>query len=256
MRKLKTHILTMLSLLFLIGISYAQDADAPQAYWVHEDVVKPSKVQDYESICGELIKNMKQYNTETMNVIVTNTDDNRYLWVSPLTNMADLDKPVFAGLAEKMGKEAMDNLFNRMDECYDTEQDYVLYLSKKLSYMPDGISQTTEGEDYRKFHYFHITPSNRKIVSQKMEEISKLFQSKGSKFNYRVYKSGFGVRGEFYMVAVSAKNAVDYAEKVAANNALLGDEWIKLYGELNSNLLKYESVSGRMRPDMAYSSEK
>ncbi len=256
MKKMKSQFLTSLLVLLVGGLGLAQEDSSPQAYWVHEDVIKPSKVQDYESICGELIKNMKQHNTQSMNVIVTNTEDNRYLWVSPIANMADLDKPVFAGLAEKMGKEAMGNLFNRMDECYDTEQDYIIYLSKKLSYMPGGISQTIEGEDYRKFHYFHITPANRKLVSQKIEAIKDLFEAKGSAFHYRVYKSGFGVRGEFYMVAIAAKNAEDYAKKVAANNELLGDEWAKLYGELQSSLLKYENFSGQMRPEMAYSPSK
>jgi hypothetical protein len=119
--------------------------------------------------------------------------------------------------------------------------------------MPEGITQTPEGEDYRKFFYFHITPSNRAMVKKTMEAITNLFSSKGSKFYYRVYKSGFGTRGEFYMVAAAAKNPTDYSEKVAANNELLGDEWPKLYGELRSHLLKYEVFSGRMRPDMAYS---
>ncbi len=253
MKNIKSLLFTGLAFLLTHGLIHSQDDNAPQAYWVHEDVVKPAKVQDYEKICKELLSNMKQHKISTFSSIVTNTDDNRFLWVSPLENMADLDKPVFADLSEKMGKEAMSNLFNRMDECYDTEQDYVLYLSKKLTYMPEGISQTTEGEDYRKFHYFHITPGNRKIVSQKMEAIKAMFSSKGSKLSYRVYKSGFGVRGEYYMVAVSAKDAADYAAKIKSNNELLGEEWIKLYGELQSSLLKYENITGRMRPDMAYS---
>ena len=55
------------------------------------------------------------------------------------------------------------------------------------------------------------------------------------------------------MVAAAAKNPADYSAKVTANNELLGDEWPKLYGELRSHLMKFEVVSGRMRPDMGYS---
>ncbi len=256
MRTLKVRLTSLLLLLFTIGIGFAQDDNKPQAYWVHEDVVKPSKVADYESICKELTDNARKFNIQELNTIVTNTEDDRYLWVSPIANMADIDKPIFATLMEKMGKETFSNLFNRMDECYDIEQDYIIYLDKKLSYMPEGITQTPEGEDYRKFFYFHITPANRAMVKKTMESITNLFTSKGSKFYYRVYKSGFGTRGEFYMVAVAAKNDADYSAKASANNELLGDEWPKLYNELRSNLLKFEVFSGRMRPDMAYSPSK
>ncbi len=253
MRRLKTG-LTSLFLLVLTGaIALAQEESNTQAYWVHEDVVKPSKVGDYESICKELTDNLKKHNIQEISTIVTNTEDDRYLWVSPIANMAEIDKPIFATLREKMGPQTFSNIFNRMDECYDVEQDYVIHLDKSLSYMPEGITQTPEGEDYRKFFYFHITPSNRAVVKKTMEAITNLFASKGSKFYYRVYKSGFGTRGEFYMVAAAAKNAADYSGKVAANNELLGDEWPKLYGELRSHLLKFEVFSGRMRPDMAYS---
>ncbi|MBT8181083.1 MAG: hypothetical protein KJO53_05790 [Eudoraea sp.] len=253
MRRLKTG-LTSLILLFLTGaLGFAQEESNTQAFWVHEDVVKPSKVVDYESICKEFTDNLKKHNIQEISTIVTNTEDDRYLWVSPIANMAAIDKPIFTTLREKMGKETFSNMFNRMDECYDVEQDYVIHLDKSLSYMPEGITQTPEGEDYRKFFYFHITPSNRAMVKKTMEAITNLFASKGSKFYYRVYKSGFGTRGEFYMVAAAAKNPTDYSAKVAANNELLGDEWPKLYGELRSHLLKFEVFSGRMRPDMAYS---
>jgi Fe-S cluster assembly scaffold protein SufB len=253
MRTFKMRLTSLFLLLLTAGIGFAQDDTKPQAYWVHEDVVKPSKVADYESICKELTDNARKFNIQELNTIVTNTEDDRYLWVSPIANMADIDKPIFTTLMEKMGKETFSNMFNRMDECYDVEQDYIIHLDKSLSYMPEGITQTPEGEDYRKFFYFYITPANRAMVKKNMETITNLFASKGSKFYYRVYKSGFGTRGEFYMVAAAAKNAADYNAKVTANNELLGDEWPTLYNELRSHLLKFEVVSGRMRPDMAYS---
>lgn len=253
MKRLKTGLTSLLLLILTGAIGIAQEASSSQAFWVHEDVVKPSKAADYEAICKELSDNLRKHNIQELSTIVTNTEDDRYLWVSPIANMADIDKPIFKTLREKMGKESFSNLFNRMDECYDVEQDYILHLDKSLSYMPEGITQTPEGEDYRKFFYFHITPSNRAMVKKTMEAITNLFASKGSKFYYRVYKSGFGTRGEFYMVAAAAKNPSDYSAKVIANNELLGDEWPKLYGELRSHLMKFEVVSGRMRPDMAYS---
>ena len=251
---MKTRKLTVLCTLLFIAVmgSLMAQNENSKAYWVHEDVVKPSMIGQYESICKELTDNMKKYNIQEFNVIVSNTSDNRYLWVSPISGMADIEKPLFKTLSEKMGAEKMDDLFNRMDKCYDIEQNYVIHLDKELSYMPSGITQTPEGQEYRKFHYFHYTPGNRAVVKEKVKAIKDLFESKGSKLEYRTYRSGFGTRGAFYMVAIAAKGAADYAEKIAANNELLGEEWQNTYTDFISSLEKYEAFEGGMRPDMGY----
>ncbi|NHF59465.1 hypothetical protein FK220_008945 [Flavobacteriaceae bacterium TP-CH-4] len=253
MRTLKIKLMLAAMLLAPMSIIQAQESGTSQAFWVHEDVVKPSMVEEYERICKELVANMKKHNIQEANMIVANLADSRYLYVGPIENMAQLDKPVFATLAQKMGGTAMADLFDGMDKCYDVEQNYVIHLDTELSYMPNGMTQTPEGENYRKFHYLHFAPGNRKMIKEKMKAVRDMFAEKGSKVHYRVYKSGFGARGEFYMVAVAAKDAVDYAQKALENDALLGKDGNQIMGDLFSNLLKYEEYLGRMRPDMAYS---
>ena len=252
MRTLKNALLTLCALMLLTINVQAQDDSKSQAFWVHEDVVKPSMLAEYEAVCKELVDNMKKYNIPEVNTLVSTTTDNRYLWVGPIENMAQLDKPIFATLSEKMGAENMGALFDRMDKCYDIEQNYIIHLDKESSYMPGGITQTPEGQDYRKFHYFHYTPENRAAVKEKVQAIKKMFTDKGSKVDYRVYRSGFGTRGEFYMVAVAAKDAADYANKIAANNEMMGEEWQSLYSSFIASLEKYEVFEGQIRRDLAY----
>lgn len=252
MRTLKTTILIAFALLLMPNQISAQDSKS-QAFWIHEDVVKPSMVASYEMVCKDLTTNLRKHNIQGFSAIVTNTADHRYLWVSPIASMADINYDAFKALSEKMGADAMMSLFDEMDKSYDTEQDYVIHLDEELSYMPGGITQTPEGQDYRKFHYFHYTPANHDAVREKALAIKKLFESKGSKVHYRSYKSGFGTRGAFYLVAIAAKDAVDYATKVEENNALLGEEWGRIFGDFQASLLEYEIIEGRMRPDMAYS---
>ncbi len=254
MRTQKFNFLIAVLLLFPFALLQAQD-DKSQAYWIHEDVVKPSMVEEYESICQELISNMKEHNIQEVNMIVANLIDNRYWYIGPIVNMAQLDNPVFATLSQKMGPEKMSDLFDRMNKCYDIEHDYVMNMDKDLSYMPGGITQIPEGLNYRKFHFYYYTPSNEDVVKERAAAIKKLYESKGSKVDYRVYKSGFGTRGAFYLVAIAAKDAADYANKIAENNELLGQDWLSTYNDFMSSLEKYEAAEGRMRPDMAYSPE-
>ncbi|MBT8186340.1 MAG: hypothetical protein KJO73_01485 [Croceitalea sp.] len=251
MKTINSKFLLALAAMLMSSAIFARQS-ATQGFWVHEDVVKPSKVADYEAICKELTDNMKKHNIQDMHAIVASTADMRYLWISPIENMATIDKPIFKTLSEKMGADKMSDLFNRMNKCYDVEHDYVIHLNKDLSYQPTGIDQTPEGQEYRKFHYFHYTPGNKDVVSAKVKEIRDMYVSKGSNLHYRVYENGFGTRGAFYMVAIAAQDEADYAAKIAANNAMMGDAWAKLYGEFRATLSKYESFEGQMRPDMAY----
>ncbi len=250
---MKTQKLSILIALILLIIPVCLlQGQGNQKFWVHEDVVKPSMVGEYEGVVKELVDNLKKYNIPEATFIVSNLADSRYLYVSPLANMAALDKSLFATLAEKMGNDAMTDLFNRMDKCYDVEHDYVITLDNELSYQPGGINQTPDGQDYRKFHYLHVAPGDRAMIREKMKAVKDLFASKGSKMHYRVYSSGFGTRGDFYMVAIAAKDAVDYAQKGAENDALIGEDGDKVMGDLFGHLLKYEEYIGRMRPDLAY----
>ena len=252
MKTLKQSLILCAMILVTPWGSTAQDMAKNQSYWVHEDVVKPGMIPEYEASSKELLGHLKKHNIQEANYIATNTADNRYLYVGPIDNMADLDNSMFATLAEKMGKENMNALFNRMDKCYDVEHDYIITLDKELSYQPGGINQTPEGENFRKFHYLHLTPGNRAVVKEKMKAVKDMFAAKGSKVYYRVYRSGFGTRGEFYMVAVTAKDQVDYAQKAMANDVLLGEDGKKIMWDLFAHLLKYEEIEAQMRPDLAY----
>ena len=244
-----------LFLIILILVVLAPiNASAQKMYRIHEDVVKPSHVLEYETVVGELLALMKKHKVQNANWITSVTNNSHYLFIAPLENMAELDKPSFISeLADKEGSEKVMALFNRMDKCYDTELDYVISLNEELTYMPEGISQTIEGENFREFHYVYVSPENRAAMKEKMKAIKSLYESKGSKTYYRVYNSGFGTDGEFYMVAIAAKDSEHMAQKGKANEALFGDEGQKTMWDMYSNVLRYEKMEGEMRPDLAYS---
>ena len=249
MKTIKSFLVILILLVFVPSNSFAQ-----KMYRIHEDVVKPSHIMEYEAVVNEMLALVKKHNIQDTNWITSSTINSHYLFISPLKNMAELDKPSFISeLVEKEGSEKIMALFNRMDKCYDTELDYIIYLDEELTYMPGGISQTIEGENFREFHYIYLAPENRAVVKEKMKAIKALYESKNSKTYYRVYKSGFGTNGEFYMVAIAAKDAEDMAAKGKANQELFGEEGQNVMWEMYSNVLKYEKMEAEMRPDLAYS---
>ena len=245
MKAIKTTLLLTLLLCFTINFLQAQ-----KLYQVHVDFVKPSKIGDYEKIAKDFTEACKKYQPQA-SWITVKTSDNRYMYVSPMENFAELDKNIFSDMAKAMG-DSFGDMFKNFNTCYDKHGDYVLTLDEGLTYMPEGITQTPEGENYRKFFFLYYTPENQGKLREAMKAIKETFANKGSKEYYRVYRSGFGVIDSYYMVAVAAKDEIDSATRGKANDELLGESAKEIFGNLMGTLSEFEEVSAWMRPDLYY----
>ena len=154
------RIKTLVVLMTLAAFTMSAQDSGFSMFWVHEDPVHPSKVSTYEEAAKELVENMKKYNVQGTSWISVNLSDFRYLYVTPIENMAALDSNGMAPLFEGMGQEAASAMFAKMNGCYDRHSDYILYLVNGLSYQPSGIDQTPEGQNYRKFFYLYTSVVN------------------------------------------------------------------------------------------------
>ncbi len=236
----------------IITCSALAQEKTTQSFWVHEDQVKPAMLMEYEQAAKQLVDNCKKYDIKTLGWITSQTDDFRYLYVSPINSMADISYEGFKPLREKMGADAFDKMFADMDKCYTSHGDYVLVLDRDLSYMPGGITQTPEGQNYRRFFFLYTTPGDVGHLTEAIKNVKKMYEEKGSKSHYRIYRSGFGNMGNYFMVAVASKDAISYETQGEANDKLLGPEAKEVFGSVMKYVTKMEEVSGKMRPDLAY----
>jgi len=249
---MKTLQLSLIFLLLAIAPNFliAQN----QAYWVHEDQVKPSKMMEYEQVTKDFIEACKKHDLKDADWVTARVEGGTYLSIVPIEKMGDLDKNTMAPLAEKMGEEEFGKIFARFNECYDKHGDYVIVLNSDLSYMPEGVNTNTPGQDYRKWHFMHVVPSNISKLNAKIKEIKALYEKRNATENFRVYRSGFGTDGDYYLVTISAKDAQSYEKLSKETETLLGNEGEKLMGELFALLDSYETKTGWMRPDLGYAS--
>jgi hypothetical protein len=118
--------------------------------------------------------------------------------------------------------------------------------------MPEGISMTQDGQNYRKWFYIYFTPSNAAKVREGMKAVKDLYTAKDSKEFYRIYRNGFGTSEDFYLVAVSAKDEIDSATKSKENDAVLGPDSWDTFSKVMNYASRFEEYSGEMRPDLAY----
>lgn len=241
--------------LMMMGI-FSISIFAQQMFHIHEDIVKPSMSMEYENVIAELYSILKDNPIEDTNMMAFQATNNHYFWISPIESMADLDKPSpIVKLAEKAGRDKVMALANKMDKCYDTERNYIIILDQELSYMPDGLTLTPEGENYREHYKLYVTPGNRAMVREKMQNVKAMFKKNNSQMHYRVYRSGFGTEAEYYLVSVAAKDEMHMAEKGKANETLMGDAGKQTMFDMFRNILNIEEMEGYMRPEWAYKSE-
>ena len=208
-------------------------------------------VGEYEKIANEFIAACKKHNAQTSWLTAT-TSDFRYMYVTPIENMAELDKDPYTEMAKAMGDDFGD-MFNRFNKCYDSHGSYIITMDEELTYMPDGISQTQEGQNYRKYIYLYYTPENHAKLKEGMKAVKEMFASKESKEHYRIYRSGFGIMESYYMVAISAKDEIDSATRGKANDELLGDGRHEVFANLMKYVSRFEELSREIRPDLGYS---
>jgi hypothetical protein len=251
MKKLKITILLAAILMVFPLTTNAQEESKNQAYVFHTDPVHLSNLSEYENVAKNLVEECNKHKAKS-GWAAFKMNGSNYVYVSPIKNMAELDKNSFSDLQEKMGNEAFGKLFEKFNQHYDSHSDYVMILDKDLSYMPSGINITPEGLNYRYNTLYYVAPKNYGKAVQIAKEFKKLYAEKGSKEYYRVYHSGFGTAGNYLMVARAAKNAAEFEASRDENNNLIGEDGSELYKKLLALLLKTEIMTGYMMPELSY----
>ncbi len=252
MKNLKTTMGIAIIMLTAICTMNAQN----QMFSIHADYVKPSMESEYVEITKAFVAECKKHNLQNADWTELRMDNGTYITFEAIPNMAALDVDSFAPLVEKMGKENFRALFDRFAKCYDRHGSYIVTRIENLTYMPEGAMAAQEGQNYRKYHYLYVTPSTSKMVAEKMKAIKELYAKKGSKEYYRVYHSGFGTLGEYFLVVISAKDELSYAKQSDENDTLIGDEGKKLLDDLFKNISRYDPITAYVLPNLSYTATK
>ena len=240
-----------LVVMFLPLLLQAQEAKV-QKFVVHEDVVKPHKMMEYEKVSKEFVATLKKHAGPEAAFMAMSSDDMRYIFISPIDNMAALDQNPFAKLEESMGKEATKELFNKWGDMYETHYDYVLNLNPSLSYNSGSIME--EGINYRKIEYYYILPDKMDEAFAIAKEWKELHASNNIASGYRVYSGGMGTE-PMLMVVNWAKDPVEMEKQGMMVRETLGEAGKALYVRTMALTKRMESITGWMRPDLSYMPE-
>lgn len=242
---------TLLIVMFSTAFLNAQN----QFFRIHVDHVYPSSSKDYEKISKRLA-DLARENQEEEGWNILWTNDNRVISISPVSGWEDLGKEFMPKTRAKLGNEKFAEIFSEFDKHYDNHNDYIIILSGNLSYMPDGMTTTPEGQNYRKNMVLYHKSRDRQKIAEIAAKFKELYTKKGSKSHYRFYFSGFGNNEDYVLVSSAAPSPLEYAKRTEENRKLLGEESQKLWDELSQYVTKIEYTEGNMMPDLSYKPQK
>lgn len=250
MKSLKITLQLAAVLLLMPFYALAQN----QLVYVHDDHVKPGMAKEYTQASKEFAEACKKHNIQNADFTVMRMDNGTYRTAAALPNMAALDNNPFSTLGEKMGKENLQALYDRMNKCYDRHNTFFVSNLKDMNYMPDVAVMSAM--NFRKYHTFYVTPSNSKMMAEKMKVIAALYTKKGVKEYFRVYHSGIGCAEEFYTAIVYAKDEADYQKTSDEVEKILGEEGNKAMEDLAKYAERYEVSTAVVKSDLSYTATK
>lgn len=241
----------LFSLIFASSLK-GQEKGASQMMVVHEDVVKPSMTAQYEEASKNMVAQLKAHNAQDIGYNTARTDDGRYLHISPIESLSDLEKNPMNDLAETMGGEAVQAMWGKFDGCYDVHLTYIVSLEPSLSHMPDSDDAPTSELTFRHWDEFKVIPGKEAEIEELFKAHAKVLADNNVDWGYRVYKGGLGMEEGTYVMVRSAEDFSDYTTRRTALMEAHGEALAPIRKQFWGLLREFDHYNGSMRPDLSY----
>ncbi|NNC96192.1 MAG: hypothetical protein HKN92_11570 [Chitinophagales bacterium] len=253
MRRLTIFCLLLPVMALFINNAPPEEAKSEMVYInVHEDMVMPSKVFEYEAACKKLKKLCVDNGIQDVEWLTVSLSDFRYWHVNRISKLGDLDKDYFASLSEKIGEEELNKLWDEFDQCYTTHRNFTAALDKNLSYMPNGFKVSGKDNPYTFFQVVEFDARNMSKMKDVAKKIQNLHASVKSPLHFRMYHSGYGEMGPYLLVVTSGKDAVDVHTRMDKAREMMGEKRKEIMKEALAIMTGYSEFTGSAEPELSY----
>jgi hypothetical protein len=236
-------IMMICGVLLFAGLATAQ---APEQFYAHADIVKPSMAAAYFSF----LKNAKEtYQKQgvSMSYSVFLQDDNTCYFFSPMEGL-NIGKIYegFGAAESKIGKDAFGKLLAEKEKCIESHSEFITRLLPQYTYLNPG-----EGENFRNFMFWFPLPGKQAEVDQIAKEWIDLHRSKKATNGYQTFRTVFG--GEpGYVIVNWGKDELDFVTKSKQTNELFGEEAGKLWQRTMAITHRVYFKNAWYLPDLSY----
>ncbi len=248
-------VLLLFSLLLFTTIIFSQDEPKDQLFYIHEEVAKIDKIDQYNSTSKDFTQMMMDSKLDVPFIRASQTDDLHFYYLVPLKNYADIDKmsSAFNDMMSKADKDKMNKLMKENAESIESVRELVFKRSNSLSYDPaQKPSLDLSKENFIHWDYYTVKAGKMKDMLDLGAKYKKLNEDKKIPTPYAVWLADMGENDNLIVITSIAKDAVSFYQQMDKDNAALGKEGEDLWHQMIPLLVHFEHKNGHSRPDLSY----
>jgi hypothetical protein len=218
-----------------------------------EDNVKANKVIQYEEVAKKQIALLKKYDFKfPFGVYVT--DDNYYLWNTPIENLGAADDVI-----EELGKfETNLKENNEIDlqkaykDLYNSMMIRTIVFSPALSYIPDEPRLKDEEAVYQRIFYCYLYPGENMEFYNKNIQYVKYFKEANVNSGFKTFYGALGWEMPLIIYVESYKNEMDLLTTREEIFKEIDPKISELWQDMQQHIKRMETKICLYRPDLSY----
>lgn len=235
------------------GAAVAQESSQPSMFFVIQEHVKPSMLQEYEALTKELIGELTAAGVADAQFVTISGPELGYTYVMQVEGFAGIDAAhqAWEAAIAAVGKEKFMEMHGRFGEMMDHSAASVIMLREDLSYLPETVAITGD-VPFRKYYWYYTIPGKEMALEAVAKEYAALYESKGIETGWRIYQVVMGPDLPAYLVVLSAESEAAFIARSSEIEQLLGDDVQELYNKSMKTTRRLEVMEGWVRPDLSY----
>ncbi|MEJ2310993.1 MAG: hypothetical protein P8Y10_01700 [Gemmatimonadales bacterium] len=244
-----------LAALLLPTAAAAQEDEGPQMFFVHQEVVKPSMIAEYEAAAADWMK-LLSGSTEAKGKIAYYAYSGPqigFVYVVPIDDFSHFSEmgDAFDAVADEVGAP-WEEAGNRSDMAADHFESGFYVHRPDLSYEPANPRLGDDEVKMVHWDFWYALPDKTDDLEAVAKEFVELYTSESLDTGWNVYQAITGGDLPLYVVAVQARDEADFYANEARLNELVGAEAQKLGMKALKAARRVEPFIGWYRPDLSY----
>lgn len=237
--------------LFLIAfsgvIALAQEKEAPPMFFVIEEFVAPSDLNEFKKVQSEAVKLFDEIDLK-MTFSCYRTDQNSFYWVVPIENFAGIDK--LHAQIKSNNKAFMDKGYNPAEKFRNlsTMSQFVVLWDKDLSYHPNPANEDEAPHKFHEWSFVYLKSGHEKEAGEAIKAYQKFYDGVEESFSWSIYPVAMGENMPCWILHVSAESEIALRKQEKVLMEKYGKEFEKMWSEFAVHILDSKTVKGWSLP--------
>jgi hypothetical protein len=231
----------------------AAQEEAPTWWAVFTEQVRPSMVDQYESVAAEMRALIGANASEDLEYYTLFGPETGYLYAVPMESMAEFTElgASWEAMVDKVGRDTWMEVDARGAEAVENRS-LTFYVERAdLSYKPETPRLTEDEAVMRHYDWVYPVPGKEMETEAVMKEWVELYATNGVTSGFYVYQAVTGDDLPMYVVSTHAASQADYFADGDQLDEMLGEADDALWMKTRSLLRDFEHNNAWLRPDLS-----